>query len=250
MAVRQALAVFVLSLALAGVTRAGAQANTAADQRALALYEQGSSAYTEGRYEDAIRLFTEAYELSPRPLLLYNLANAYERVGRYADAVQMLEYFQPHAPYAERAVIQSRITNLRARVEAGEGTSGARGGGGGGGALVPAGIGVAAGGLALVAAGVVFGVLALDARASAEGQCRDAGDGRTVCTGAADGALADAELFALLADVGLIGGGVVAAAGVVLLIVGAAGGGGSSAAIAPDVRIGLSGGTLGVRGRF
>ncbi len=243
-----------LALALSVVPAlAGAQAGGAADQQALQLYEQGSAAYTEGRYEDSVRLFSDAYRLSPRPLLLYNLANAYERIGRYADAVTMLEGYLPHAQRNEQATIQSRIQNLQARVAAGEGTSGS--GGGGGSALLPAGIGLAAGGVALVAAGVVFGVLALDARSGIQGDggaCREAMDGRLFCTAGAEGRFADAELFALLADIGLIGGGVVAAAGLVLVILGATSGGGgsSSAGVVPDVRVGPTGASLGLAGRF
>lgn len=251
---RCAAALALLTLAL-GASHAHAQAGSAADQQALALYEQGSAAYTEGRYEDAVRAFSDAYRLSPRPLLLYNLANAYERIGRYAEAVQMLEGYLPHAQISERATIQARLTNLQARVAAGEGAPSRGGGGGGGEALIGVGIGVGGGGVLLAAAGIVMGVLALDARSGLESgespPCRTSADGRLFCTDRADGRLADGELYALLADIGMIGGGVVAAAGLVLLIVGAtSSSGGGSATLAPDVRVGPNGGTVGLAGSF
>ncbi|MEZ4338422.1 MAG: tetratricopeptide repeat protein [Sandaracinaceae bacterium] len=248
----------VFTLALLGMpVAASAQAGGTADQQALQLYEQGSAAYTEGRYEDAVRMFSDAYRLSPRPLLLYNLANAYERIGRYPEAVQMLEGYLPHAQLNERATIQSRIQNLQARIAAGEGTTERSRGGGGNGALLGAGIGVAAGGVALVAAGIVFGVLALDARSGVQGDgapCREDADGRLFCTAGAESRIADAELFALLADIGMIGGGVVAAAGLVLVILGVTSGSPSSspsaATLVPDVRVGPNGASFGLAGRF
>ncbi len=249
---RCAAALALVTLAL-GASTARAQAGSAADQQALALYEQGSAAYTEGRYEDAVRAFSDAYRLSPRPLLLYNLANAYERIGRYAEAVQMLEGYLPHAQISERATIQARLTNLQARVAAGEGAPSH--GGGGGDSLLAAGIGIGAGGVALAAAGIVMGVLALDARSGLEGgespPCQRSAAGTLFCTDQADGRLADGALYALLADIGMIGGGAVAAVGLVLVIVGAtSSSGGGTATLAPDVRVGPDGGTVGLAGSF
>lgn len=223
---------------------ASAQVRGPADQQALALYEQGSAAYTEGRYEDAVRAFSEAYRLSPRPLLLFNLANAYERIGRYRAAAEMLEGYLPHAPPQERATLSARITNLRARPDVPEAAPGDD-------LLVPVGIAVGATGVALVAAGIVLGVLALDARSAAEGLCREGPNGGSLCLQGADGHLADAELFAALADAGLFGGGAVAAAGLVLLVIGLSGSsGGGSAALVPDMQVGPAGASIGLRGRF
>jgi len=260
---------FAACLAVATLAPATGRAqftSGAADQRALQLYEQGDQAYAEGRYEDAANAFVAAYRLSPRPLLLYNLANAYERLGRYEQAVQSLEQYLPDAPIDERAVIETRIRNLRARVSGGQPpqaadpatqpatTQPSRGGGGGGDGLIIAGAILAAAGGALVGGGVVFGVLALDAQSELQGDggaCRESPGGRTLCTDGSDGTFADAETFALLADIGLIGGGVIAAAGVVLIVVGALSGESSSAAAwLPDVRVGPDGASAGVMGRF
>ena len=261
---------FAACLAVAALAPTSARAqftSNAADQRALQLYEQGDQAYAEGRYEEAANSFVAAYRLSPRPLLLYNLANAYERLGRYQEAVQSLEQYLPDAPIDERAVIETRIRNLRTRLTGGEpaqtaetaGTQTApaqtsSGGGGGGDGLLIAGIVLAATGGALVGGGAVFGVLALDAQSSlqgSDGACRETAGGRTLCTDGSDGAFSDAETYALLADIGLIGGGVIAAAGVVLILIGATSGSASGdAAWLPDVRVGPDGASAGVVGRF
>lgn len=83
------------------------------DARARALYKQGDAAYFAGEYADAIAKFGKAYELSGRPELLFNLANAYQHMGRYAEAAERLNNYVSHAPANERAGIRSRIATLR-----------------------------------------------------------------------------------------------------------------------------------------
>lgn len=109
-----------LALVLAiGPASARAQAD-GADAEARALFQRGDTAYTEGRYESALALFEEAYALSQRPALLYNIANALERLGRTADAVTRLEEFEAHASPEQQAVVARRIESLRARQAAHE----------------------------------------------------------------------------------------------------------------------------------
>jgi hypothetical protein len=87
------------------------------DARARELYEQGDRYYSEGRYEKAVEAFRESYSLSKRPLLLFNLANAYERLGRYDEAVTALREYAPSAPEQEREVITKRIDSLELRAK-------------------------------------------------------------------------------------------------------------------------------------
>ena len=87
----------------------------AADQRARELYLRGDALYAEGLYGAAIELFLESYNLSGRPLLLFNLANAYERAGRYGEAAQALRAYEPHAMPDEREAIAGRLTRLEAQ---------------------------------------------------------------------------------------------------------------------------------------
>ena len=93
------------------VSPAAAQNETAA----RALYRQADLAYAEGRYELALGLFEQAYEASPRPLILVSIANTLERLNRIADAIERLQLFLPEAPEDMRGVIERRIQALETR---------------------------------------------------------------------------------------------------------------------------------------
>src|SRR5260221_8216145 len=91
MGARARWASFVLVVAfapLAWTPRADAQKTD--DRRAHDLFVKGDAAYAEARYEDALASFREAYELSGRPQLLFNIANALERLGKLPEAVDNL----------------------------------------------------------------------------------------------------------------------------------------------------------------
>lgn len=85
------------------------------DARARDLFREGDELYAQGRYEEALANFEEAYELSQRPLLLYNIANAQERAGAWDDAIETLERYLPHAYEAEQERIETRIESLKRR---------------------------------------------------------------------------------------------------------------------------------------
>lgn len=217
------------------------------DAQAMQTYNEGVAAYNEARFADAAALFEQAYTLSPRPLLLFNLANAQERAELYAEAAANLRRYQTDAPIEEHAALAERISNLERL---------ASGGGGGGGSsdlLVP-GVIVGAVGVAMIATGLVFGLLALDAGAGiTDGEdpaCRRLSDERLLCRGGANG-LGDYETFALVADIGLIGGGVVAAAGLALILVSLVTGSEDNAtAWTPQIWLGPEGAGAGVGGSF
>ena len=86
------------------------------ERRARELFQLGDESYANGRYDAAIAAFEEAYRLSERPLLLFNLANAQERAGYLRDAIASLESYLPHARRSERAEVESRLAALRERV--------------------------------------------------------------------------------------------------------------------------------------
>jgi hypothetical protein len=155
--------------------------------------------------------------------VLFNLANAYERLGRYADALQSLRGYQPHAPPNEQAQIAARIARLEQRAN----ELGQVPGGGGStvddGLLIP-GIILTGAGVVLGVSGIAFGVLALDAHAEAQANCTLT-DGVTLCEETARDAIDRETTFALLADIGIGVGAAVVAAGIVLVILGATTGG-------------------------
>lgn len=167
------------------------------EARARVLFGMGDEHYANGRYEDALAAFEESYQLSGQPLLLFNMANAQERLGDYDGAVQSLQSYLPDAPEDEQARIESRIESLQARAErvrrltevpeSAEPTPG----------ISPVGpVLLGVGGAALVG-GIVLAVRAGGARSDLDALCIERGDQR-FCPEAAE----DAEKRDLRSSIG------------------------------------------------
>jgi hypothetical protein len=210
----------VVSLAVSALSPSAAHAQ-ATDQRARDLYVQGDRYYAEGRYELAVQAFAESYQLSGRPLLLFNLANALERIGRYTEALDALRRYQPSAPPHEQMALRTRIATLEQR--AAQAPPPVTTASSGDSSLMVTGFVVGGAGVALTVVGIAMGVLALDARALAQSGCV-ASEAGTVCDGSVRGALEEDATFALVADLGVGVGAAALAAGVVLVIIGATSG--------------------------
>ncbi len=240
-------------VAIALISAAPAEAQSPADAQARELYLRGDRYYSEGRYEEAVQDFLGAYRLSGRPLLLFNLANAYERLGRYQEALDALRQYAPNAPFQESAEVRVRIQNLEQRVQQAAAQTGpdaaqpvATAAPAYDEGLLVTGIVVGGVGVALAVTGVVMGVLALDARSEAQSGCA-MGGGVTLCDESVRGALDRDATFALLADVGVGVGAAAVVAGVVLAIVGATSRPTvQSARVLPYVAPSARGGELGV----
>lgn len=86
------------------------------DSKARLLFDNGAILYEEGRYEDAIAAWSRAYELSPRPLLVFNIANAYERAGMWYEAHEALNRYRAFAPVDERPTLDRRIRSIEERI--------------------------------------------------------------------------------------------------------------------------------------
>ena len=82
------------------------------DDRAKTLFESGVIFYEEANYEEAIRFFEHAYDLSGRHELLFNIAAAYERLGAYEEAINALSIYRQYAATEEQDLLQRRIENL------------------------------------------------------------------------------------------------------------------------------------------
>ncbi len=79
----------------------------------------GQDYYTQGRYKKAIEEFEEAYRLDPKTLLLYNIAQAHERLGDLPNTVKYLKLFIEAEPdNDDRETILKKITNLSTRIAA------------------------------------------------------------------------------------------------------------------------------------
>lgn len=121
-----ALLVLVACLVLAGApARAHADAppapNAADVEKARQLYEQGNTHYDLAEYDRAIELFKQAYTLSKRPTLLYNIAQAYRLKGDCAMALQFYKNFRRLAPEGElRTKVEERIAEMEQCVKAGQ----------------------------------------------------------------------------------------------------------------------------------
>lgn len=285
----------VITLLLSGLT------SVASAQEARELFVQGQAAYETGDYDTAVRNWEQAYELDPRPLLQYNLAQAYERLGQLDRAVAAYRIYVDNTPgddpraqnaRARIASLEARLTNTSVRLTGGqegsrvtidgedrgllphpdpfrvdpgthrivvraegyedfvstvavsagqaaevpvEMSAGQTGGASdtapSGGGISPIGIGIAAGGGAVLIGGAITGGLAL----------ASAGDAPSSTSSQAD----DARTLALVTDILIPAGAVIAAVGVVLMFVLDDGGGDSeSAQIVPIVGPDLAGAVL------
>jgi hypothetical protein len=108
-------------VALTLLVPAGALAQPSeADERARVLFQAGMVHYEAGEYERALTEFEAAYELSQRPVLLYNIATTRERIGALEQALEAFEAFLrtgTEPPNMEREALERRIDALRRRVE-------------------------------------------------------------------------------------------------------------------------------------
>ena len=108
----------VVLVGWAGVAAAQAPPPSPNTERARQAFLEGQTAYEAGDYEEAIRLWEQAYEIDPRPALHYNLAQAHGRLGHTVEEVQALERFvqaaDPSDPLAADAA--GRLARARERV--------------------------------------------------------------------------------------------------------------------------------------
>ena len=119
----------VVTLVLGLLMAAGAFHATPAqaqqqDDEARALFEAGRLAYGRGDYARALEHFSEAYELSDRPVLLFNVANCYDRLRRDREALEAFRKFISLAPdHPEVGTAQTRIDFLEKQVEEADATA-------------------------------------------------------------------------------------------------------------------------------
>lgn len=104
-----------LSSALVSPASVSAQAH---GEDARALFARGQTAYRQGDYDAAITAWTSAYTQDPRPLLQYNLAQAYERLGQLVEAKTALEKYVAEADPSDpnQGDARARLSSLRERL--------------------------------------------------------------------------------------------------------------------------------------
>ncbi len=60
---------------------------------AKTAFKKGKVAFDQGRYPEALEAFEKAYQHFPLPLMLYNIANVYERLKLYPQAIKQYKAF-------------------------------------------------------------------------------------------------------------------------------------------------------------
>jgi tetratricopeptide (TPR) repeat protein len=110
----------ILSLLLCRCALGWAQPADKTTERARAHVKAAVAYYDEARYDEAAHEMEAAFALRPLPDLQYNLAQCYERLGRTQDAIAAYQrYFEGSPTAADRALVLTRIENLRQRADAG-----------------------------------------------------------------------------------------------------------------------------------
>ena len=109
-----ALIVALIVSLLPGAARA-VEPGAAAEVQARSHYQRGQRHYNVGDFDRAIDEFKRAYEISPAPGLLFNIAQAYRAKKDREHALYFYTTYlreDPEAP--ERAFVEARMSELRA----------------------------------------------------------------------------------------------------------------------------------------
>lgn len=97
----------------------GAAVTNHEDEAARLLFNTAREAFAAGNYEVALQRFQQAYDLSHRPQLLYNIGTTLDRLRRDRDAVAAFERFlaesDPTSP--NRTEVEARVRVLRQAID-------------------------------------------------------------------------------------------------------------------------------------
>ena len=106
----------ILILALVMVVLWPAAGRADDQELARAHFITGRSYYDQGRYDDALKEFQEAYRISKRVGFLYNIGVCDEKLGRDDEALTAFQgYLGSVVDESERAEVQSHIDAIKAR---------------------------------------------------------------------------------------------------------------------------------------
>ena len=221
---------------LVGLSGGPTEAQAQTEERTFdELVSEALDHYKEEDFEAAIDDFEAAYAMDPRPELVYNIARSHERALHHAEAIAAYQRFidLPGTTAALRAKALASLTSLLEEQSAREraSTAAARPPGpdpeDGGAVAAPLGQPLPpptdrtlewvllGSGAALVGAGAVFGVLALDSESRLEDARNSSASNLDELSGIAD----EVESRALAADILFGAGALTALAGVVLFLV-------------------------------
>jgi hypothetical protein len=109
-----------LTLAASLAVSADAWAAPTDAEKTLAMerFKQGSAAFQQKRYKDAIDLFLEANAIVEHPAFAYNTALAYEVMGDASQALRWSREYLRRSPKADdRATIEATIRRLEVKMK-------------------------------------------------------------------------------------------------------------------------------------
>ena len=98
---RSVVALATVVLALAVEMRAARADDGDRKRRAKVLWREGTARYNIERFDEAITLFEQAYEVFPFPNVLFNLAQAHRQAKRYEKALFYFHAYLREAPDVE-----------------------------------------------------------------------------------------------------------------------------------------------------
>ncbi|HJL14521.1 MAG TPA: tetratricopeptide repeat protein [Sandaracinaceae bacterium LLY-WYZ-13_1] len=115
-----ALPLVLVLLTVAPAAAQDASDDEARDQRARVHFQAGTNYFQVSDYENAVREYRQAFELSGRVELMYNLYLCHERLGHLAQAARWLERYLADAPNPRRREnLRARLATMRRRLEEG-----------------------------------------------------------------------------------------------------------------------------------
>ncbi len=104
--------------ALSASVAAAQPAVNPADQVAREHFMRGRDAFSGGDFAVAAREFDQAYQLSRRPQLLYNIGTAYERLHNWNEANVAFRRYLDEVPGApDRAEVEARLRMIEVELQ-------------------------------------------------------------------------------------------------------------------------------------
>ena len=114
---RRIIAISFICVSIIGIHLANTpDVSAGSDELAKIHFKAGQAYYRQGNYDVAIREFKQAYDLTKKPALLYNIAQAYERLGNIGQAIEHYRHYVKDSGNKDTATIQ-KIKNLEQRLQ-------------------------------------------------------------------------------------------------------------------------------------
>ena len=89
-------------------------AQNPAEEQARQLYSEGQTSYDSAQYGHALKDWQAAYKLSDKPVLLYNIALAQEKLGQYSHAIDTLTRYKRSLTPVKQTEVNKKIAALQA----------------------------------------------------------------------------------------------------------------------------------------